>query len=101
METEWQVGCGNTSHHTRWKGAVMIVCAEYNQWHNCIEIRNIDMRIIFRLNCNEWEDGLKTTSNSQGALGALAIDEPLEYARLMLNNEAQAWIDAQDDMSVW
>ncbi|EKC57292.1 hypothetical protein LEA_14428 [human gut metagenome] len=56
---------------------------------------------MFRLNCNEWEDGLKTTLNSQGALDALAIDEPLEYARIMLDNEAQAWIDAQDDMSVW
>ena len=53
------------------------------------------------MNCNEWEDGLKTTPNSQGALDALAIDEPLEYARLMLNNEIQAWIDAQDDMSMW
>ncbi len=79
----------------------MIVYAEYNQQCNCIEIRNIDLGIIFRLNCNEWEDGLKTTPNSQGALDALAIDDPLEYARLMLNNEAQAWIDAQDDMSVW
>lgn len=86
---------------TWWKGAVMIVYAEYNQWYNCIEIRNIDIGIIFRLNCNECEDGLKTTPNSQGALDALAIDEPLEYARIMLNNEAQAWIDAQDDMSVW
>lgn len=79
----------------------MIVYAEYNQWYNCIEIRNGDMGIIFRLNCNEWEYGLKTTPNSQGALDALAIDNPLEYARLMLNNEAQDWIDAQDDMSVW
>lgn len=88
-------------HCAWWKGAVMIVYAEYNQWHSCIEIRNIDMGIIFRMNCNEWEDGLKTTSNSQGALDALAIDEPLEYARIMLDNEAQAWIDAQDDMSAW
>lgn len=88
-------------HCMLWKGAVMIVYAEYNQWYNCIEIRNIDMGIIFRLNCNEWEDGLKTTPNSQGALDALAIDEPLEYARIMLDNETQAWIDAQDDMNVW
>lgn len=55
-------------HCTWWKGAVMIVYAEYNQWYNCIEIRNVDMGIILRLNCNEWEDGLKTTPNSQGAL---------------------------------
>lgn len=44
----------------------MILYAEYNQWHNCIEIRNIDLGSILRLNCNEWEDGLKTTPNSQG-----------------------------------
>lgn len=79
----------------------MILYAEYNLQNNCIEIRNIDCGMIFRLNCNEWETGLRTTPNSQGALDALAIDEPLEYVRLMLSGEAQAWIDAQDDMSVW
>ncbi len=88
-------------HRIQQKGAGMILYAEYNQWHNCIEIRNIELGIIFRLNCNEWEDGLKTTPNSQGALDALAIDEPLEYATLMLDGGIQAWIDAQDDMSVW
>lgn len=45
--------------------------------------------------------GTKDDTESAGALDALAIDEPLKYTRLMLNNEAQAWIDAQDDMSVW
>ena len=31
--------------------------------------------------------------NSQCALNALAIDEPMEYARLVLDGEMQAWID--------
>lgn len=78
----------------------MILYAEYNLQNNCIEIRNIDLGMIFRLNCNEWEEGLKITPNSQGALDALAIDEPLEYTILMLDGEVQAWIDAQDDMNV-
>ena len=25
-----------------------------------------------------------------------AIDNPMEYARLALNNEMQAWVDAED-----
>ncbi|MDO5403034.1 MAG: DUF6061 family protein [Eubacteriales bacterium] len=40
--------------------------------------------------------GLRTTPCSQGALDALAIDEPLEYARLALNGELQMWVDAED-----
>ncbi len=34
---------------------------------------------------------LKTTPCSQNSLNALAIDEPLEYARLALDGEMQAY----------
>ena len=34
---------------------------------------------------------MKTTTNSQCALNILAIDTPMEYARLTLGNEMQAW----------
>lgn len=44
---------------------------------------------------------LKTTPNAQCALNALAIDEPLEYARLVLDREMQSWIDAEDSLEVW
>ena len=37
---------------------------------------------ILRIDCNKAEEGLKTTPCSECALNALAIDEPLEYARL-------------------
>ncbi len=47
--------------------------------------------IILRLDCGKWEDGIKTTMNSQGRLDALAIDEPLEYVRLALVEEMQVW----------
>ena len=32
---------------------------------------------------------------------ALAVDEPMEYARLVLDGEMQAWIDAEDSLEVW
>jgi len=31
---------------------------------------------------------------------AMAIDNPLEYARLYLNNEIQVFIDAEDSLDV-
>uniref|UniRef100_UPI004029DB82 hypothetical protein n=1 Tax=Agathobacter rectalis TaxID=39491 RepID=UPI004029DB82 len=36
---------------------------------------------------------LCVSPNSQCALNALAIDNPMEYARLVLDNEMQAWVD--------
>ena len=44
---------------------------------------------------------MKVTHNSQCALSALAIDEPLEYARLYLAREMQAWVDAEESLQVW
>ena len=29
------------------------------------------------------------------------IDEPMEYARLVLDGEMQAWVDAEDSLEVW
>ena len=39
--------------------------------------------------------------NSQWSLDALAIDDPMEYVRLALDEEMQVWVDAMDDDSVW
>ena len=39
--------------------------------------------------------------DSQGSLDALAIDDPMEYVRLALDNEMQVWVDTMDDDSVW
>lgn len=36
---------------------------------------------------------LCVSPNSQCALNARAIDNPMEYARLVLDNEMQAWVD--------
>ena len=55
---------------------------------------------IQRICCAKAEERLKTTSNSECALNALAIDNPLEYARLYLDGTMQMWIDAEDSLEV-
>ena len=55
---------------------------------------------IFRIDCNKAEDGIKTTPCSQCALNALAIDEPLEYAKLYLDGTMQIWVDAEDSIEL-
>ncbi len=72
-----------------------LVHAEYNMYHNSIDINHYNGYIL-RIDCGKAEEGLKTTPNSQRLLNALAIDNPLEYARMYLNNELQVWIDAED-----
>ena len=44
------------------------------------------------------EEGLKTIPNSECALNALAIDNPVKYARLYLDGTMQMWIDAEDSL---
>ena len=64
------------------------ISASYNMYHNSIDITTYDGYIL-RIDCNKAEDGLITTPCSQNSLNALAIDEPLEYARLALDGEMQ------------
>lgn len=66
--------------------AMNFIYATYNQYCNSIDITTFD-NVLFRIDCNKAEEGLKTTPNSQRALNALAIDKPMEYARLALDNE--------------
>ena len=54
-----------------------------------------------RIDCWEAEKELKTTPGSECALNALAIDEPLEYARLYLEEYMQMWVDAEDSAEIW
>lgn len=56
--------------------------------------------MLLRIDCNKAEDGLKTTPNSQCALNALAIDNPMEYARLALTGEMQDWVNVEDSLDV-
>ena len=53
-----------------------------------------------RQDCWEAEKDLKTTPGSDCALNTLAIDEPLEYARLYLDGNLQMWVDAEDSLEL-
>ena len=74
--------------------------ASYNSNYNSIDIMTFD-NILLRIDCNKAEEGIRTTPGSQCALNALAIDEPLEYARLVLDGEMQMWVDAEDSLELW
>lgn len=76
------------------------IYATYNQRCNSIDITTFD-NMLLRIDCNKAEDGLMTTPNSQCALNALAIDNPIEYARLALTGEMQDWVNAEDNLEVW
>ena len=76
------------------------IYASYNSNYNSIEIATFD-NILLRIECNKAEEGIRTTPGSQCALNALAIDEPLEYARLVLDGEMQMWVDAEDSLELW
>ncbi len=72
-----------------------MIHAWYNIRNNCIEI-NIYEEYILRIDCNKAEDGLQTTPWSQHCLDALALDNPLTHARLVLDGEIKTWVGAQD-----
>lgn len=77
-----------------------IIYADYNIYHNSIDIAT-SAGYILRIDCSRAEEGLRTTPYSECALNALAIDEPLEYARLYLEGNMQMWIDAEDSLELW
>lgn len=77
-----------------------LIHARYNPMHNSIDINHYNGYIL-RIDCNQAESGIQTTPNSQRCLNALAIDYPLEYARLALNGEIQAWGDAEDSLETF
>ena len=81
-------------------GLMNIIYADYNIYHNSIDICTY-VGYILRIDCAKAEEGLKTTPNSECALNALAIDNPLVYARLYLDGTMQMWVDAEDSLEVW
>ena len=62
--------------------------AEYNRKCNSIDV-STSVGYMLRIDCWEAEKNLKTTPGSDCALNALAIDEPLEYAKLYLDGNLQ------------
>lgn len=75
------------------------IYAEYNMYRNSIDIYT-SAEYMLRIDCNKAEDGLRTPPNSQCSLNALAIDEPLEYAKLYLDGAMQMWVDAEDSLEL-
>ena len=73
--------------------------AEYNPGRNSIYVYT-SAAYFSRLGCWEAEKNLKTTPGSDCALNALAIDEPLEYARLYLDGNLQMWVNAEDSLEI-
>ena len=65
------------------------IFAEYNPHRNSIDVYT-SAGYMLRIDCWEAEKNLKTTPGSDCALNALAIDEPLEYARLYLDGTMQS-----------
>ena len=59
-------------------GLMNIIYADYNIYHNSIDICTY-AGYILRIDCAKAEEGLKTTPNSECALNALAIDNPVKY----------------------
>ena len=87
----------------------MLLIFATNDWFNDKEIwydENNICRIQSQaqqyccLHCWEAEKNLKTTPGSDCALNALAIDDPLEYARLYLDGNLQMWVDAEDSLEL-
>ena len=64
------------------------IFAEYNPQRNSIDVYT-SAGYMLRIDCWEAEKNLTTTPGSDCALNALAIDEPLEYARLYLDGTMQ------------
>ena len=78
-----------------------VVSGFYNEQNNAVNVVHYDTNYVISLDCGKWEQGLQTTTNSQRRMDALAIENPVEYVRMMLNGEMQVWLDALDDLSVW
>ena len=77
-----------------------LIYADYYPYTNSIDVITFE-NYILRIDCIKVEEGLRTTPCSQNSLNALAMDEPLEYSRLALDGEMQAWVDSIDSLEVW
>ena len=76
------------------------IYAEYNINHDSIDVYT-SAGYMLRIDCWEAEKNLKTTYGSECALTSLAVDEPLEYARLYLDGNLQMWVDAEDSLDIF
>ena len=76
------------------------IYAEYNINHDSIDVYT-SAGYMLRIDCWEAEKDLKTTPESDCALTSLAVNAPLEYARLYLEGNLQMWVDAEDSLELY
>ena len=67
------------------------IFAEYNPKRNSIDVYT-SVGYMLRIDCQKAKKDLKTTPGSNCALNALAIDEPLQYAKLYLDGTMQIFL---------
>ena len=70
------------------------IFAEYNPHRNSIDVYT-SAGYMLRIDCWKAEKNLKITPGSDCVLNALAIDKPVEYAKLYLDGTMQIWGDAE------
>ena len=75
------------------------IFAEYNPQRNSIDIYT-NVGHMLRIDCWDAEKDLKPPPGSDCALTSLAVDEPLEYARLYLEGNLQMWVDTEDSLEL-
>ena len=78
---------------------IRTIFAEYNSQLNSIDVYT-SAGYMLRIDCWKAEKNLKTTPGSDYALTSLAVDEPLEYARLYLAGNLKMWVDAEDSLEL-
>ena len=76
------------------------IFAEYNPQCNSIDVYT-SAGYMLRIDCCEAEKDLKTTPGSDCVLNELAINEPLEYTRLYLDENLQMWVYAEDSLDLF
>ena len=76
------------------------IFAEYNPRCNSIDVYT-SAGYMLRIDCWEAEQDLKTTPGSDCVLNELAINEPLEYTRLYLDENLQMWVYAEDSLDLF
>ena len=76
------------------------IFAEYNPQCNSIDVYT-SAGYMLRIDCWEAEKDLKTTPGLDCVLNELAINEPLEYTRLYLDENLQMWVYAEDSLDLF
>lgn len=77
-----------------------IVRGFYNEQNNTVNVVHYDTNHIIVLIVGNGSRS-SNHSDSQGKMDALAIEDPVEYVRLMLSGEMQVWLMALVNLSVW